>query len=285
MMHSGYFTRFVPELPAAGWARGIGFCFLYWMVFLLILEPGNLYHAAQAGQFPTLSHEVIRIVCASMLGTAFSAIPLLLTQNFPVMGEHWWRRVWIHGVSTAVLACALILASCLLAAWIFQGIWLPPLSDIWPQLADNWLLLVYALLAFTVAAHVRHSINTKAAAQPVVERTGFPSHVTVKTRAKVESVAMTEIAWVETQGNYLALHTGTQTHLIRETLAKFEPTLDPARFVQIHRCAIVSIDRVAAIEPIESGDALLHLTGGQALRVSRRYRKGIQAALPAARHR
>lgn len=280
MIHSGYFGRFIPIRPAAGWARSIGFAVLYWLAFLLVLEPGNLYHAAQAGQFPTLSHEVVRIVCASMLGTAFSAIPLLLTRNFPVMGEHGWRRIWIHGVGTAVLACILILASCLLAAWVFEGRWLPALADIWPQLADNWLLLIYALLAFTVAAHVRHAIDSKAAAQPVVERSGFPSHVTVKTRGQVQLLDVAEIAWVETQGNYLALHTATATHLVRDTLARFERTLDPARFIRIHRCAMVSIDRVAALEPSENGDALLHLASGQAVRVSRRYRKAVQAILP-----
>jgi hypothetical protein len=279
MIHSGYVTRFVPVRPAAGWARSIGFGFLYWLAFLLVLEPGNLYHAAQAGPFPTWPHEVVRIVCAAMLGTAFSAIPWLLTQHFPVPGKHWRRRIWIHGVSTAVLACMLVLASCLLAAWVFEGIWLPALSDIWPQLADNWLLLVYALLAFTVVAHVRHSIQRKAAAKPVVEPTGFPSRVAVKTRGAVQWVEVTDIAWVETQGNYLALHTATATHLIRATLAKFEPTLDPTRFVRIHRCAIVAIDRVATVEPIENGDGLLHLASGQSLRVSRRYRKDVQARL------
>jgi DNA-binding LytR/AlgR family response regulator len=36
-----------------------------------------------------------------------------------------------------------------------------------------------------------------------------------------------KIDWVETQGNYLALHIGPDTHLIRGTLASFGSSLDP----------------------------------------------------------
>ena len=92
-------------------------------------------------------------------------------------------------------------------------------------------------------------------------------------------LSVIEIDWVETQGNYLALHVGPFTHLIRETLASFESSLDPDCFARIHRTTLVAIDRVREISPLSNGDASIRLVDNTQLRLSRNYRAGAAALL------
>lgn len=139
------------------------------------------------------------------------------------------------------------------------------------QLAGNWLLLVFAICAFTAIAHAVHFFprRTGEASLP----SSRPTRVAVKTRGRLSYVDVAGIEWIESQGNYLALHVGGRSHLIRETLASFEGRLDPHRFVRVHRRVIVAVDRIREIKPLANGDSTLTLHDGRELRASRRYRE------------
>ena len=49
-------------------------------------------------------------------------------------------------------------------------------------------------------------------------------------------------------------------------------SLDPGRFVRIHRSTIVNVDRVREVQPWVGGDYIAILTDGRQLRVSRTHR-------------
>lgn len=268
------------------WMRVCLFGCLYWLCFLLALEPGNLLNARHAGALPSLSHEAIRIGVASLLGGAATAIPALLTRTLPVTGAAWAKRALLHAAGAGALAFVLILVSCVLAAWVFESAWLPALDDVCAQLVGNWLLLTYALGALTAVLHLGGHLKAApddaapadaagTAAAPVMDG------IVVKTRSGAHVVGLAEVDWVETHGNYLALHTRSGSHLIRETLTAFESRLDPARFVRIHRRVVVAVDRIAGIKPTGNGDALATLADGRELRVSRSYRANLSARIQA----
>jgi two-component system, LytTR family, response regulator len=80
------------------------------------------------------------------------------------------------------------------------------------------------------------------------------------------------VDWLEAAGNYVRLHVGTRTHLVRATLAGLLQSLDPARFVRIHRSRIVNLDRVKEVQPWVGGDYVAILKDGRRLRVSRTFR-------------
>jgi two-component system LytT family response regulator len=89
-------------------------------------------------------------------------------------------------------------------------------------------------------------------------------------------VDVAEIDWVEACANYLRLHAGKTTHLVRETMARIEARLDPSRFLRIHRSAIVAVDRVREIRPLFSGAYAVLLRDGTKLTLSRGYRERIR---------
>ena len=62
-------------------------------------------------------------------------------------------------------------------------------------------------------------------------RPGPPRHdrLVVKSAGKIFFLRTDEIDWVEASGNYVRVHVGGDSHLLRETMASLEAKLDPER--------------------------------------------------------
>jgi two-component system LytT family response regulator len=104
---------------------------------------------------------------------------------------------------------------------------------------------------------------------------GLEPRILVRTAQKVDIVVVAEIDWVGAAGNYVELHVGARSHLLRETMAGMERRLPPESFVRIHRSTIVQINRIESLEALPSGDFQVTLTGGATLSLSRRYRENL----------
>jgi two-component system, LytTR family, response regulator len=81
-----------------------------------------------------------------------------------------------------------------------------------------------------------------------------------------------EVDSFEADGNYIQLHTRTTTYMMRKTMVELEAELNPARFVRIHRSAIVNVDRIAEVTSEQHGDFTVCLAEGRRLRLGRAYR-------------
>ena len=81
-----------------------------------------------------------------------------------------------------------------------------------------------------------------------------------------------DVDWVGSADNYVELHVGTQTHLIRETLTAMEQRLPANRFVRISRTSIVNAERVRELQPLFHGEYSVTLKDGTRLTLSRTYR-------------
>jgi two-component system, LytTR family, response regulator len=85
-----------------------------------------------------------------------------------------------------------------------------------------------------------------------------------------------QVDWIEAADNYVNLHCGRETHTVRETMQALEQTLDPRKFLRIHRSAIVNLDRIKALQPWFRGDYRVVLSTGETLTLSRGYRKNLE---------
>jgi two-component system LytT family response regulator len=98
----------------------------------------------------------------------------------------------------------------------------------------------------------------------------------VKSGGRIFFVRSAEIDWVESAGNYVKLHAGNDSHLIRETMNGVETKLSPETFVRIHRCHIVNIEQVRELQPWFNGEYVVFLKNGTRLTLSRGYRERLQ---------
>ena len=107
----------------------------------------------------------------------------------------------------------------------------------------------------------------------------FLKRLTIKLTGHTILLPTNEIDWIESYGNYLKVHAGRESHLIRGTMQSIEAKLDPEMFVRVHRSAIVNIEKIKEIYPRSNGDQDLVLQNGQQLMLSRKYRDRFLAAL------
>lgn len=107
----------------------------------------------------------------------------------------------------------------------------------------------------------------------------FLKRLTIKLTGRTILLPTDEIDWIETYGNYLKVHAGRESHLIRGTMQSLETKLDPEKFVRVHRSVIVNIEKVKEIYPRSNGDQDLVLQNGQQLMLSRNYRDRFFAVL------
>jgi two-component system, LytTR family, response regulator len=101
----------------------------------------------------------------------------------------------------------------------------------------------------------------------------------VRERGKVIFVEAADVDWLEAADDYVELHVGPVTHIVRERMADLEQRLDPACFVRIHRSTIVNLARVRELYPLIRGDAHVVLATGARLRLSRSRRAEFERRL------
>jgi two-component system LytT family response regulator len=87
------------------------------------------------------------------------------------------------------------------------------------------------------------------------------------------------VTWLEAADNYVRLHTDDASYLLRETLKGIEASLDPERFVRVHRSAMVNLEKIARVEPWARGEYAIVLGNGTRLTSSRAYGGAFRALL------
>jgi two-component system, LytTR family, response regulator len=101
----------------------------------------------------------------------------------------------------------------------------------------------------------------------------------VKSGGRLFFLRTEEIDWVEAAGNYVRLHVGPGSHLLRETMNAIEGRLDPEKFFRIHRSRIVNMERIQELQPWLNGEYAVLLRTGTRLTLSRGYREKLQDRL------
>ncbi len=105
------------------------------------------------------------------------------------------------------------------------------------------------------------------------------SWLSVRTPGRLMRLRLSEIVWIEAADYYVRIHVPGRSLLVRDSLAAMQERLDPRKFVRIHRSAIVNVDRIREVQPLEHRDHIVILEGGERLRVSRTRRRALEAAL------
>jgi two-component system LytT family response regulator len=99
----------------------------------------------------------------------------------------------------------------------------------------------------------------------------------IKSSSRVVFVKASEVDWIESAANYVLLHVGDKTHLLRETMRALETKLCPKTFQRISRSVIVNLERVKELQPMGKGEYIVVLGNGKRLTMSRGIRELQQA--------
>jgi two-component system, LytTR family, response regulator len=105
---------------------------------------------------------------------------------------------------------------------------------------------------------------------------GRTDRLVVRSGGRVVFVKISEIDWVEATGDYVTLHVGNKSWLLRETITAMERKLEPNGFTRIHRSTLVNLERVGEMRALDNGEYRVLLRDGTELKASRTYRNALQ---------
>lgn len=109
------------------------------------------------------------------------------------------------------------------------------------------------------------------------DRSEGVERVPVKTDGRIIFVEIEAIEWIEAANNYAAIHVGSKTHMVRETMTKLEARLPADRFLRINRSAIINAAFIRELKPKFHGDYTVVLKSGIRLSLSRTHRDKLEA--------
>jgi two-component system LytT family response regulator len=97
----------------------------------------------------------------------------------------------------------------------------------------------------------------------------YPKRLLVHVGTKESFVNVNDIEWIEAADYYSCLHVGSKNLMLRETIKHLASTLDPEKFVRVHRSIIVNVDQVREIFREGRSEGSVVLINGQRLKMSK----------------
>jgi two-component system LytT family response regulator len=107
----------------------------------------------------------------------------------------------------------------------------------------------------------------------------YTTRIVFKSRGRILFLPVDEIRWIGAEENYVRIRTATESHLLRDTMTRIETRLDPSVFLRVHRSSIVNLRYVKEVKSQADGEAIVVLTNGESVAMSRSYRSRIYKLL------
>jgi two-component system, LytTR family, response regulator len=102
------------------------------------------------------------------------------------------------------------------------------------------------------------------------------NRLVVKSSGRIIFLDLNDVDWIGAAANYVRLHVAKESYLLRGSIGTVSVRLNRAKFVRIHRSAIVNIDKVKELQPCNTGEYMVVLKSGKELPCSRTYRDNLR---------
>ena len=103
-----------------------------------------------------------------------------------------------------------------------------------------------------------------------------PARLAIKDGNRTTWVNQRDIQWIDAAGDYMCVHAGGNTYIMRMTMKQLEKELDPAILQRIHRSTIVNVGQVKEMQAHINGEYFLTLKCGQQVKLSRSYKNKLR---------
>ena len=244
------------------WSRQCAIGCSLWLCVFLALEPGNLMR--WQGVPPTWSGETLRMALASLLFGTCGPIVFGLVRIWPLRSPRLGREVVWHAAAITVLSLVFLTIANIMAGVFLNG---PGIRHLPQEIAANFTLLIASIAALDFIVHF---------IVPKQVDPGYSRHIAVKSRQGRFQLPLAHVERLEAQENYVALHTSTDTYLVRVTLSSLIKDLDPSLFTRIHRGVVINRAYVEKIKPAENGKLQIILRSGAEAFASRAYARTLR---------
>ena len=108
---------------------------------------------------------------------------------------------------------------------------------------------------------------------------GDLERIAVKVGQKIHVILVTDIMYIQSDGDYVQIVTDQHNYIKEETMKYFETNLPADRFVRVHRSYIVNVEKILRIELYEKQSQMLTLKNGDKIRASASGYKALRTVL------
>jgi two-component system LytT family response regulator len=126
------------------------------------------------------------------------------------------------------------------------------------------------------AANLEYRIRKLLESAGEKDSSAYEDHFAAQTGQRIVIVPVKDVDWIEANGDYVTLHAGGKSHLLRQTMGSIEGKLDPKRFLRIHRSAIVHAMKIREVVSLGNREFMIRLGNGTEIKASRRYSERIE---------
>jgi two-component system, LytTR family, response regulator len=127
-----------------------------------------------------------------------------------------------------------------------------------------------------VRAKFTDLLRDKRSVDRILGQNQFLQRFAAEFEGKIILIKTQDILWLQSFGNYIRVHSTGATHLVRNTMRKIQPLLDPSLFLRIHRNAIVNLDHVVEFFLPGTGNMFVKLDNGASLPIRRSTRASLR---------
>ncbi len=103
----------------------------------------------------------------------------------------------------------------------------------------------------------------------------------IKDAGEVSRVPIKDILWIDAAGDYMCVHTESETHILRKTMKQLEESLDPRIFIRSHRSTMVNKNYISKFCSQMNGEYYLVMSNDKELKVSRSYKDKVKQVVNA----
>ncbi|MBN8480233.1 MAG: LytTR family transcriptional regulator [Xanthomonadales bacterium] len=279
----GAYERYLPWRRTVEIGFWLGFIVLNTLISVIVAQTDVARAGLDIAPWEPAAWEISSSVLWLVLVPAIAAF----SRRFPLYWETWRGNLPLHLLATVVVSLVHVGGMVTLRKLFYASRGEVYDFGSWPhELTYEYLkdLRSYASILLTIEAYrlflrrLQGEVSLLASPDEglPVEPIDRPERFLVRKLGREFLVQATDIDWLQASGNYVNLHVKGRAYPLRSTIAGIEARVDPRRFARVHRSYIVNLDRLASIEPLETGDARLHLTDGNVLPCSRRYRAALR---------
>jgi two-component system LytT family response regulator len=107
----------------------------------------------------------------------------------------------------------------------------------------------------------------------------FLQRFAAESEEKIVLIKVPDVLWLQSFGNYIRVHSASAAHLVRNTMRRIQPLLDPTLFLRVHRNAIVNLDHVIEFILPVNGNMFVKMDNGLSLPIRRSSRAPLRKFL------
>lgn len=102
-------------------------------------------------------------------------------------------------------------------------------------------------------------------------RSTYAERLLVNSGNRALLLVVTQIDWIEAAKNYVNLHVGNETYLMRGTIEGLYQKLNPSQFLRVNRSHIVNLESIKELQPWFHGEYKIILKNDKEISWSRRF--------------